>query len=338
MYSVIKLENLIKNYKNLIAVNNLSLEIQKGGVVGFIGPNGAGKTTTLKLIAKLIKPNSGKIYIADKNGKLQNLFEKNKKNLDEMGFLIDIPHFYNTTPYRLLKYITGIRNFPKKERNQRIDELLKLFNLYERKYDKIKNFSKGMKQLLGFIVAIINEPEIIILDEPQTGLDPNARILIRKYIKSLQRQGKTIFIASHMLYEISEVCDKLALINHGELLGFDKIENFENKLESKEIICKITNPINPKKINNLIETISQHLKPYLDNKMKIETSEDPITYNQQEKSFTIYYDGKRDSKTEILNILFNKFKSDFSIHSFTESKTAQLENLYSQMIKEKKEK
>jgi len=141
-----------------------------------------------------------------------------------------------------------------------------------------------------------------------------------------------------MLYEISEVCDKLALINNGELFGFDKIENFENKLESKEIICKITNPIHPKKINLLIETLSQHLNPYLDNSMKMETSKDPISYSQQEKSFTIYYDGKRESKTEILNILFNKFKSEFSIHSFTEPITSQLEKLYSQMIKEKKKK
>jgi len=202
--TVIRIENVTKKYGNLLALNNISLEIQKGEVIGFIGPNGAGKTTTLKLIARLINPGSGKIYILDKDGKLQNIFEK-FESLVEMGFLIDIPHFYNTTPYRLLKYILNIRNYPKGKINQRINELLTEFNLYEKKYEKLNHFSKGMNQILGFIIAIIHEPEIVILDEPQTGLDPNARVKVRKYIKFLKVKGK-LFLLHLICYMKFQKC------------------------------------------------------------------------------------------------------------------------------------
>jgi len=329
--TVIKLDNVCKNFGSLKAVNNLSLEVKKGEVIGFVGPNGAGKTTTLKLIARLLTPNSGKILIINKQGKLQNLRE-NHKNLIEMGFLIDIPHFYDSTPYRLLKYIANLRNYPKKKLNQRIDHLLSDFNLTKWKYRKIKNFSKGMIQKLGFIVAIIHDPEIIILDEPQTGLDPTARIDVRKHIKSLQKKGKTIFVASHMLYEITEVCNKIALLNEGSLVGFDTLDNLEFLLRVKEIVCKITKPIPPEKINSLLKKLVQSLEPYLEIDLDPTISEESIKYNPNEKSFFIYYDGTEESSTKILNILVNEFKSDFTISSFSKPKTLQLERLYTQMI------
>ena len=307
------------------------MEVKKGEVIGLVGPNGAGKTTTLKLIAKLISPDSGKILIKNNRGELQNLI-KNSKNLVERGFLIDIPRFYNTTPYQLLKYFANLRNYPKEKIDQRINQLLTNFNLHEWKYKNVKNFSKGMIQKLGFIVAIFHDPDIIILDEPQTGLDPNARIEIRKYIKSLQNQGKTIFIASHMLYEISEVCDKIALINHGSIIGFDTLDNLEQMLEINELICEILYPIPPEKIESLITRLTQNLEPYLEKKLDISISKVPIKYNPKKNHFLIYFNGKKQSKAEILNILFNKFKSDFKINSFSESKTSQLEKIYSQMI------
>jgi len=140
-----------------------------------------------------------------------------------------------------------------------------------------------------------------------------------------------------MLYEISEVCDKIALINHGLLLGFDKMENLEDKLRTKEIRCEIVDPILPENVGSLITNLSQNLEPYLDNTLEPSISNVPIVYNQQEKHFIIYYDGKKESKVEILNILFNKFKSDFTIHSFSEPMTSQLERLYSQIIKDEGE-
>ncbi|MHA2009662.1 MAG: ABC transporter ATP-binding protein [Promethearchaeota archaeon] len=309
--TVIKLENICKRFGKFLAVNNISLEINRGEIIGFVGPNGAGKTTTLKLIARLMTPNSGKIFVINKQGKLQNLSE-NPKNLVEMGFLIDIPHFYNSTPYLVLKYIANIRNYPK---------------------EKLDHFSKGMIQKLGFIAAIIHDPEIIILDEPQTGLDPNARIDVRKYMRFLQNQDKTIFVASHMLYEISEVCDKIALINQGSIITFDALDNIEYLLKTKEIVCEILKPIPPEEKDLLLTRLIQSLEPYLEKNLDPSISKKPILYNPQEKSFIIYYDGKEDSRANILDILVNEFKSDFTINSFSKPKTSQLERLYTQMIR-----
>ncbi len=334
--TILKLENLYKKFGHLTAVNNINLDVKKGEVIGFVGPNGAGKTTTLKLIARLMKPDSGKILILNKEGQLQNILE-NPKNLIEMGFLIDIPHFYNSTPYHLLRYIANLRNFPKEKLNQRIDDLLALFNLIKWKFKKVKNFSKGMLQKLGFIGAIIHDPEIIILDEPQTGLDPNARIDVRNYIKSLQGKGKTIFFASHMLYELTEICDKIALINQGSIIEFDTLDNLESLLRTKELICEILNPIPPDKKNSIIKKLIRSLKPYLEHNLDPKFSEEPIKYKTHEKSFIIYYNGKEESRAKILDILVTEFKSDFTIHSFSKPKTSQLERLYTQMINNNEE-
>lgn len=330
---VIKIENLSKSYGKLLALNRLNLEVFKGEIIGLIGPNGAGKTTSLKLIARLIKPDTGKIFIKSKHGELQNIFE-NSKNLIEMGFLIDIPRFLNTTPYRLLKYICNVRNYPKDKIKGRINCLLSHFDLNDWKYKNIKQFSKGMMQKLGFISAIIHDPELIILDEPQTGMDPNARVKVREFIKSLQEAGKTIFLSSHMLYEIGEICDKIALINHGIMILFDSLENMSQLLKTNELICKINNPISPEKIESLIKKMSLYLKPYLEPTTGKMNYEEKILYDPLKNHFLIHHNGLKDNKGEILNILVNEFKSDFTINSYSEVRTSQLEQLYFQLINE----
>ncbi|KKN06914.1 hypothetical protein LCGC14_1072460 [marine sediment metagenome] len=331
--SVLKLENLSKHYGKFIALDTISFSVRKGEIIGLVGPNGAGKTTLLKLIARLMRPNSGSVFIKNIDCELQNI-HKNTKNLIEMGFLIDIPHFYNTTPYCLLRHIANIRNYPRNKIKLRIDHLLKIFELYKWKYKKLKTFSKGMIQKLGFMIAIIHDPELIILDEPQTGLDTNARIKIREYLKSLQDEGKTILLSSHLLSEIREVCDKIALINHGILIGFDTIDNLERDFKTKELICEINNPIPIGRVTNLITKLILRLEQFLEAKEDHSNFEGSITYNRQKNFFTICYDGKKTSRSEILHILSTEFKSDLTISSFYEPKISQLESLYSQMIKE----
>jgi len=329
--TVIKLKNVNKKFGNLTAVNNISLEIKKSEVIGLIGPNGAGKTTTLKLIARLNRPNSGTIFVRNIDGELQDIY-KNRKGLVEMGFLIDIPQFYNTTPYILLKHIANIRNYSKVNIKSRIDELLKQFNLYQWKYKKLKNFSKGMIQKVGFLVAIIHEPELIILDEPQKGLDPGARIIIREYLRLLQDEKKTILVSSHLLNELREVCDKMALINQGTLIGFDTLDNLERKFKIKVILCKVLEPIPQEKAENLIAKLFRNLASYLEKDMVNANNKEIITYNNKSKTFKIRYDGLEASRIEILNILSSKFKSDFTISSFSEPKSSQFESLYSQFL------
>ncbi len=331
--TVLKLENLSKKYGNFIALDTVSLSVRKGEIIGLVGPNGAGKTTLLKLIARLIRPNSGSVFIKNIDCELQNI-HKNSKKLIEMGFLIDIPHFYNTTPYYLLKYIANIRNYPRNKIKLRIDKLLKTLDLYEWKFKKLKTFSKGMIQKLGFMIAIIHDPELIILDEPQTGLDTNARIKIREYLKLLQNEGKTILLSSHLLTELREVCDKIALINQGVLIGFDTIDNLERVFKTKELICEIIGPIPVEKVKNLIFKLIHQLEPFLVAKGDHTNFEGSITYNYQKNFFTICYDGKQTSRSEILNILSTEFESDLTISSFYEPRISQLESLYYQMIEE----
>ena len=329
---VLKLENLTKKYGNFTAVKEINLEVCQGETIGLIGPNGAGKTTTIKMIAKILRPNSGRILIRTNHGELQDLSTVSS-TVSQIGFLIDIPNFYKMTAYQLLKYFAKLQNYPKDKIEDRIDELLKLFKLSEWKHENVKTFSKGMTQKLGIIQALINDPEIVILDEPQTGLDPLARVEIRRYIRELQSLGKTIFVASHMLYEISEVCDKIALINYGSIIGFDTVENLALTLKSSELECDIIEPIDASRLDPLVNRMVESFNPYLDKDLDPKISEKPVIYSPEQPGFIFYYDGRIESKAEILKILINEFDADFTVISYTQPRTSQLERVYSEMVK-----
>lgn len=331
--TIIKLENLTKKFGKFTAVNNINLEVRRGEIIGLVGPNGAGKTTTIKMIAKILRPNSGRILIRTNHGDLEDL-QKVSATVTQMGFLIDIPEFYKMTAYQLLKYFAKLQNYPKNKINERIDWLLAFFKLTEWKHENVKNFSKGMKQKVGLIQAIIHDPEIIILDEPQTGLDPLARVDIRNGIKALQSQGKTIFVASHMLYEISEICDKIAMINRGAIIGFDTVENLASALKTSEVIFEVLESITPHELEPLLSRLTEKLNPYLDKDLDPSVSKIPIEYYPEEKELKIFYDGNHKSKGEILKILIKEFESDFTVVSYTQEKTSQLERVYTQMVKD----
>ncbi len=330
---VLKLENLTKKFGNFTAVNQINLEVCRGETIGLVGPNGAGKTTTIKMIAKILRPNSGRILMRTNHSELEDL-QHVSSTVTQIGFLIDIPNFYNMTANQLLRYFANLQKYPKDKINQRINELLKLFKLSDWKHEKVKNFSKGMTQKLGIIQAIIHDPEIIILDEPQTGLDPLARVEIRKYIRELQALGKTIFVASHMLYEISEVCDKIALINLGSIIGFDSVENLALTLKTSEVNAVLLNPLNASELDPLLKRLTENLNPYLDKNLDPNISKIPIKYFPEHQGLKVYFDGKSESKGEILKILIREFESDFTVISFTQPKTSQLERVYAEMVKD----
>jgi len=330
--TVIRLENVTKKFGNFTAVDSINLEVTRGETVGLVGPNGAGKTTTIKMIAKILRPNTGKILIRTDDGKLENI-QKISRTFTQLGFLIDIPSFYNMTAYELLKYFAKLQNYPKDKIEERIDELLELFELSEWKHENVKDFSKGMTQKLGIIQAIIHDPDLIILDEPQTGLDPLSRIEIRKYIRKLQSQGKTIFVASHMLYEISEVCDKIALINHGKIAGFDTVENLARRLKTNEVDFEILENASNIDLNSILERLTSRLEKYLDKNIDPMISKEPITYVPNDNIFKIYYEGDDESRHEILKILVTEFSSDFKLVSFSQPRTSQLERVYTDMVR-----
>jgi len=328
----LKIEELSKNYGNHLAVDRISFQVHRGETIGLVGPNGAGKTTTIKMIAKLLKPTTGRILLKNEAGELQDI-NKSSRHLIKLGFLIDIPAFYaKMTAYQVLKYCALLENYPKNKIDDRIDELLELFKLSDWKHEKIKTFSKGMTQKLGIIQAIIHDPDVVIMDEPQTGLDPKARIEIRKFIREIQKMGKTIFVASHMLYEISEVCDKIALINHGKIIAFDTIANLEKDLKVRDINCVLLEPIPPDKLDDIMKRLIMRLKPFLFDNLDESTKFNPIKYFPEKKGIKLFYDGKETSKGEILRVLVNEFEADFTVISYAQPKSSQLERIYSEMI------
>ena len=329
---VMRFENLTKHFGKFVAVDNINIEVYEGETIGFVGPNGAGKTTTIKMIAKLLRPTSGQILVLNREGKLQPL-NGHSKNLVKFGFLIDQPFFYDMTAYQILRYFARAQNYPRKKINARIDELLRIFKLSDWKHNKVKTFSKGMRQKTGIIQSLLVDPQIIILDEPQTGLDPKARIEIRGTIRELQQLGKTIFVASHMLHEISEVCDKIALINNGKIIAFDSIENLEKNLKEKELNCQLLDPVPLEDLDAITHRLTEKLELYVDNHEHTETTKH-LKYNPEKQSFKILYDGKRESRGEILELFLTEFKSTNKIISFTQPKTSKLEKIYLEMILE----
>lgn len=217
--------NLTKRYGEFTALDNLNLKIEGTKCVGFLGPNGAGKTTTLKIFTDMIRPSKGEALI---NG---IPVHKNKRlALAHIGDLIESPEIYPSfTPHEALSMVADLRGVPKSVKAKRIEEAIAEVKMEEWKDKKVGKFSKGMKQRINIAAALLSEPDIIILDEPTTGLDPRGMAEVREIVKSLKRKNRLIFMSSHLLPEVSDVCDEVAMIDHGKLLVYDTLENVTAK-------------------------------------------------------------------------------------------------------------
>jgi len=209
---VVRTEHLTKHYGKLVAVDDLNLEVHRGQVFGFLGPNGAGKSTTMSMILGLIAPTSGNIEIFGLSVK-SNLADI----LGKIGAVTESPGFY---PY--LSGWDNLKVFARISHNvtdNRIKEVLTLVDLADRAQDKFSGYSQGMKQRLAIAGALIHDPEFIVLDEPTNGLDPAGMKEIRELIIRLGREGKTIFLNSHLLHEVEQVCDHVAIIRKGKVVA-----------------------------------------------------------------------------------------------------------------------
>jgi ABC-2 type transport system ATP-binding protein len=210
MEKIIEISHLTKHYKDLTAVNDLSLNVYKGDVFGFLGPNGAGKSTTIRMLLTLISPTKGEINIFGKN------LNKNRNDiLRKVGAIVEKPDFYGyLSAYKNLEILGRISGCDVSKK--RIMEILELVGLDKRYKSKVKTFSHGMKQRLGLAQALLHDPELIILDEPTTGLDPQGMKEIRDLINYLSKEkNKTIFLSSHILYEVELVANRMVIINKG---------------------------------------------------------------------------------------------------------------------------
>jgi ABC-type multidrug transport system ATPase subunit len=203
--------NLTKQYGQRLAVNNLSLEVKRGEIFGFLGPNGAGKTTTIRMALGLITPTSGSVEILGKN-----VITRRAEILPRVGALIETPalYLYLSGRNNLRAIGSALGGVPE----ARIDAVLDLVGLTGRQKDRVRTYSLGMKQRLGIAMALLQEPDVLILDEPTNGMDPAGIVEMRDLVHALANQGKTIFISSHLLAEVQQICTRVAIIDQGKLV------------------------------------------------------------------------------------------------------------------------
>ncbi len=217
---MIEIKNLTKQYGQITAVDNISFTANKNEILGFLGPNGAGKSTTMNMIVGYLPPTSGQILI---NGMSMNDNPKEVKK--KIGYLPELPPLYlDMKVIEYLKFVAGIKHVPKSECERQIARALSRLKITDMKKRVIKNLSKGYRQRVGFAQALIGDPEVLILDEPTVGLDPNQTMEVRNLINML-RTDHTIIFSSHILQEVSAVCDRIVIIDKGKIKAVDTKEN-----------------------------------------------------------------------------------------------------------------
>lgn len=238
MPSVVEIENLTKDYevgfwrkRKVRSLDHLSLTVNQGEIFGFLGANGAGKTTTLKLLMTLIFPTAGSARILGRDISDVSMHQR-------IGYLPENPYFYDyLTALEFLNFCGQIFGMSKTDRDARSRELLKLVHLEESKWNtQLRKFSKGMLQRVGLAQALVNNPEIVFLDEPMSGLDPIGRREVRDLIAALKQQGKTVFMCSHILSDIEVLCDRVAILKKGRLAHVGYLEELRKQVAGVDVL------------------------------------------------------------------------------------------------------
>jgi len=237
---MIEIKNLVKNYKNFKAVKDISLSLEPGDAFGFLGPNGAGKTTTIKILATLLSPSGGDAFIGG-----YSVRKDPEKIRKIMGYMPDFFGIYDQVKaWEYLDFFASAYKVEKSRRKTIISDVLELTDLYGKRNDYVDNLSRGMKQRLCLARVLIHDPQVLLLDEPASGLDPRARIEMRALLKELRTMGKTIFISSHILTELADLVNKIGIIEAGQLLAFGEVD----------MILKELAPVKVMKLNVLEST------------------------------------------------------------------------------------
>lgn len=248
---MIEVTNLVKSFKTLNAVDNISFSVKKGEIFGLLGPNGAGKSTTLRILSTLARPTSGIAVIGGYD------VVKNDTNVREMlGIVSEKMIIYDRlTAKENLWFFGCLFNIPKETLNKRIDELLELVNLTQFKDKQVGTFSTGMRQRMNVIRALLNEPQVLFLDEPTLGLDPQSSVEIRDFIKKLNKEkGTTIIITTHMMVDADILCDRIAIVDHGKIIALDTSANLKKATVGADtLIIKL-------EISNLTSDIVSRIK------------------------------------------------------------------------------
>lgn len=297
---MIELQNLVKDYGSLRAVNQINFTINEGEILGFLGPNGAGKSTTLKMITCYLTPTAGNIQIDN-----LNVFENSKEIRELIGYLPEHNSLYTEmSVYDYLKFVAEVRGITGEKFRQALRSTIQKCGLTSVISKTISTLSKGFRQRVGIAQAIIHDPKIIVLDEPTNGLDPNQILEIRQLIKDLGKE-KTLIISSHILQEVQAVCDRIVIINNGKIVGDGTTEELQAAFKGKAEL-KLKLKAEPEAIFNMVETVQ-------DISLKIEPREDFV-------EVTVEYDKNIEKREDIYQyikaqdwILLEMVKRDVSL-------------------------
>ncbi|NLB41025.1 MAG: ABC transporter ATP-binding protein, partial [Clostridiales bacterium] len=289
---MLKIENLVKKYGNFTAVDNLSLELERGDIYGFVGPNGAGKTTTMRVVSTLMEATSGTVLVDG-----INVAHHPVKVRGKIGYMPDFFGVYdNLKVDEYMDFYGSCYGLSKTDRNKRSDELLELVNLQDKKENYVDTLSRGMKQRLCLARSLIHNPELLILDEPASGMDPRARIEMKGILKALKDMNKTILISSHILHELAELCSSIGIIERGNLVYSGEIKDIMWKLTGKTIL-EITVLSDVDKAVSLLR-------------------EQPLVEDiaGEDNTLEVSYSGNNEDMTKLLKMLINQ---DVPVMSYT---------------------
>lgn len=302
---MLSMKELVKCYGKFTAVDHLNLEISQGSIFGFVGPNGAGKTTTMKIIAGLLTATSGSVMI---NG---IEVSKNQKILKEkIGYMPDFFGVYDDlTVLEYMDFYAGTYYIPYKERKDMIDNLLDIVDLTHKKEAYVDSLSRGMKQRLCLARSLVHDPELLILDEPASGLDPRARIEMKEILKQLRDMGKTILISSHILPELAEMCTEIGIIDKGKISVQGTVNEIMKMLLKKRLIY--VRPLD--NMEGLLKLLEE------------QTAVQDIVENIEEIEFS--FDGEEKELSELLKRIV---AAEIPIVSFKE-KEGNLEEIFMQV-------
>jgi ABC-2 type transport system ATP-binding protein len=257
MSLIIETKDLVKRYGKFTAVNGLSVEVPIGSIYGFVGPNGAGKTTTMRVLTTLTRPTEGQAWVAG-----HSVIEEPRAVRRAIGYMPDEFGVYDDMRvWEYLDFFAACYDIPESERKRLIEDLLELVDLTHRREDMVDKLSRGMKQRLSLARTLAHDPEVLILDEPASGLDPRARVEIRELLVELSKMGKTIFFSSHILADVSEICTHIGIIEAGQMVIQGSMDDMRAQLEPhREIIVTVRNNEIAEQVKSLVAAIPDVLE------------------------------------------------------------------------------
>lgn len=308
---MIEVKNVTKKYGKVVAVDNISFQIEDGEIIGLLGPNGAGKSTTMNMITGFIEPTEGTIIVDG-----YDMSKRPKKAKREIGYMPEgVPLYTDMTVKEFVTYMAEIKKIDRKVRKEKVQKIIVQTGLKDVQEKLIRNLSRGYKQRVSMAGALVGEPKILILDEPTVGLDPKQITEIRSLIKELGKTH-TVILSSHILSEVSQICQKVIIINKGKIVAIDTPENLENKVSNKNSVY-----VTVEDTENKIDEVCKKIK---------EISKIELVKENEDK--TKQYIIESDQGIDLRKILFQEFaKENITIFEMKKS-DATLEDAFMKLI------